>query len=178
MQGLSSHSTSTVLSRAPRAIRTLSGRRRAPLGVEIGLGLAAGFVGTAVLTAIQILRIRATGGEPSTAAAQGLEKTLRVKPENDEAQQRLNNIVHWSYGSTWGIARAILAARGIRGLPATVLHLGAVWGTALVMLPAMKLAPPVRKWGGKALASDLAQHAAYAVAAGITYDRLATRLRL
>ena len=66
----------------------------------------------------------------------------------------------------------------MRGLPATALHLGAVWGAALVMLPKMNLAPPVREWGGKQLVIDLAQHAAYALAAGYTYDRLAARLDL
>jgi hypothetical protein len=177
MQGLPARST--IVAHTPHAIRALAPRLgKEPIGRRIGLGLAAGFVGTAVLTAIQLLRIRVSGGAPSMAAAQAVEKTLRVQAQDDQAERRLNNAVHWSYGTTWGVARSVLGMLGLRGLPATALHLGAVWGTALVMLPAMKLAPPVRTWGGKQLASDLAQHAAYALAAGFTYDRLSSRLRL
>jgi hypothetical protein len=170
--------TSSVLAQTPRALRALAPSGPSPLGRKIALGLTAGFVGTGVLTAIQLLRIRLSGGSPSTAAANATEKVLHVRAEDEKAEQRLNNLVHWSYGSTWGLARSIFATLGVRGLPATALHLGAVWGTALVMLPAMKLAPPVRAWGGKQLVSDLLQHAAYALAAGFTYDRLAPRLRV
>lgn len=57
------------------------------------------------------------------------------------------------------------------------MHLAAVWGATLVMLPRLHLAPPPGQWGARALASDLAKHAIYAYSAGWVYDRLARRAR-
>jgi hypothetical protein len=60
-----------------------------------------------------------------------------------------------------GAARGVLAALGFRGPAATLLHFGAVWGSALVMLPKLDVAPPVREWGVPELAIDAMHHGVY-----------------
>lgn len=70
------------------------------------------------------------------------------------------------------MARGLIGAAGVRGAPATVLHLAAVWGSALVMLPRLGVAPPVGEWGAEELGIDLAHHAVYATAASLAYGAL------
>jgi hypothetical protein len=57
-------------------------------------------------------------------------------------------------------------------LPATLLHFGAVWGTALVMLPKHNAAKPIDEQEPKDIAVDVLHHGVYALAAGLVYDAL------
>lgn len=147
------------------------------LARTLGRGLLAGLGGTAVMTAVQLAKLKIQGGEPSMAPAKAVEKALHIHPSSERTERRLNDAAHFGYGSGWGLVRALLGRAGLHGAAASALHLGAVWGTALVMLPALDLAPSPREWGRKALASDLLQHAVYAFATGWIYDRLAHRAR-
>lgn len=146
-----------------------------PIARALGRGLAAGLGGTAVMTGVQMVKAKLGDEEPSMAPAKAAEKTLGMKPRSEKGERALNHAVHWGYGTAWGLARSLLARAGLRGIAASSLHLGVLWGTALVMLPRMGLSESPRKWGAKVLASDLAQHAVYAFAAGFIYDRLARR---
>ena len=141
----------------------------------LGKGLIAGAAGTAAMTAASTLEMKLRKREPSTTPAEAAEKILDVEPTDDEAEQRLNNVAHWSYGTGWGIPRAVIGAAGLRGLPAGGLHFAAIWGAALVMLPRMRLAPPVKKWGAKEIAIDGFHHLVYAAGAGLVYDALSRR---
>ncbi|MGH2749917.1 MAG: hypothetical protein ACRDK3_03450 [Actinomycetota bacterium] len=138
----------------------------------IGKGLLAGVAGTAAITATTMADMRIRGRSSSDAPAQALEKVARVQPESDEAHQRLASIAHWQYGTAWGVARGALDLIGVRGSVATVAHFGLVWGAAMVMLPALRIAPPPTQWGAKELVIDGANHFAYAVTAGRAYEAL------
>ena len=48
----------------------------------------------------------------------------------------------------------------------------AVYGTALVMLPALKVAPPVAEWGAEEIAIDAWHHLVYAAAVNAAYERM------
>jgi hypothetical protein len=39
-----------------------------------------------------------------------------------------------------------------------------------VLLPGLKVTPPVREWGGKWIAIDPVHHLVYAVATGLVYE--------
>ena len=60
----------------------------------------------------------------------------------------------------------------MKGLPATLVHFGAVWGTALIMLPKHDAAEPVTEQEPKAIAIDAFHHAVYAVTSGLVFDAL------
>ncbi len=64
---------------------------------------------------------------------------------------------------------------GLTGPPAAAAHFAAVWGSGLVMLPALGVAPPVREWGAKALLTDACHHLVYAVATTAAYGFLTRR---
>jgi hypothetical protein len=73
----------------------------------------------------------------------------------------------------WGGARGLLGAAGLSGPVATAAHLGAVWGSEQVMLPALGVTPPLTEWAVKEVAIDALHHlVVYAGATGIAYSLL------
>jgi len=97
---------------------------------------------------------------------------LGVEPVDEEAQARFSNLVHWGYGTAWGGVRGLIAAAGLSGTTATGVHLGMVWGSEQVMLPALEVAPPLTEWGAKEIAVDALHHVVYVVATGAAYSLL------
>ena len=138
----------------------------------IGKGLVAGVIGTAAMTASSSLEMRLRRRPPSTVPAEAAEKVLDVEPETKRAEERVSAAVHWAYGTGWGLVRGALGFAGITGPLASLLHFAAVWGAALVTLPAMKLTPPPDEWGADELGIDAWHHLVYAGAAGLAYDLL------
>jgi hypothetical protein len=141
------------------------------LATSVGKGLVAGFVGTAAMTVSSSLEARLRHRAASSAPARATAKLLGIKEFEDEiAEARFNDLSHWGYGTSWGIARGLLAAVGLSPAVATAAHGAAVWGSAQAMLPALEIAPPFVFWGKKEVAIDLFHHAVYATATGLAYS--------
>ena len=66
----------------------------------------------------------------------------------------------------------MVGAAGLSGMRAGVAHLGAVWATEQVMLPALGVAPPFWEWGAKEVAIDAFHHLVYASATSVAYTLL------
>lgn len=143
------------------------------LADDIGKGLFAGFAGTLAITTSQTIEMKIRGRAPSDSPAEAAGKVLGVQPSGEEEKKRFSQIVHFGYGTAWGAVRGILAAAGVPPPLATALHFAAIFGTAMVMLPALKVAPPVSEWGAESIAIDSLHHLVYALATGAAYDRLA-----
>ena len=60
----------------------------------------------------------------------------------------------------------------MRGPVASLAHLGAVWGTELVMLPAVDVAPPATKWGAAEVGVDWFHHVVYVAARSVAFEWL------
>jgi hypothetical protein len=154
------------------------GRRRSQLSIfemvalDIGKGLLAGLVGTVAITISQTIEMKLSGRAPSSTPADAAGKVLGVQPRNPEGKARFANIVHWGYGTSWGLFRALLggARRDRPWAPAA--HLAAVQTAAMLMLPGLHVAPPVRQWGAPAIGKEILHHAVYAAAADATYRAL------
>jgi hypothetical protein len=146
-------------------------RRLNALATSVGKGLVAGFVGTAAMTVSSSLEARLRHRAASSAPARATAKLLGIKEFEDEiAEARFNDLSHWGYGTSWGIARGLLAAVGLSPTVASAAHGAAVWGSAQAMLPALEIAPPFVFWGKKEVAIDLFHHAVYATATGLAYS--------
>jgi len=139
------------------------------LGECIGVGLIAGLAGTAAITLSQMIEMKIRDRKESTVPADAASKALDIEPKEGKKQQ-FSHRVHWMYGTSWGIVRGLLAAVGIKGWAATGLHGAAVLGTAMVIEPALKVAPPVTEWSKEDIIMDVVHHAIYAIAAGLVYD--------
>lgn len=138
----------------------------------IGKGLVAGLAGTIAITISQMIEMKITGRKPSTAPADAASKVLDIKPATEQDKQQFSLQVHWTYGTMWGVARAWIAEAGLEGLPASLLHLIAIWGTAITIEPKLGIAPPVTEWEPKTIAVDVLHHAVYAAVAGLVYDAI------
>jgi hypothetical protein len=152
-----------------KILRTIAG--------EVGKGLLAGLAGTAVMTLASALEAKVRKRPASNTPAEAAGRALEIQPRNDAAKKRLSSLVHFAYGTGWGLARAAIGwsfrAAGVRRpVLAPVSHFAAVWGTGLVMLPAMGVAPPVRRWGAEELALDGLHHVIYAAAVDGAYRAL------
>jgi hypothetical protein len=137
---------------------------------NVGKGLLAGFVGTAAMTVSSSLEARLRHRAASSAPARATAKVLGIKEFEDEiAKARFNDLSHWGYGTGWGIVRGLLAATGMTPKAATAAHGAAIWGSALVTLPALEVAPPIVFWGKKEIAIDVFHHLVYTAATGLAY---------
>ncbi|MBA2510779.1 MAG: hypothetical protein H0V28_04790 [Rubrobacteraceae bacterium] len=148
------------------------GMKIGDVAAAFGKGLFAGVAGTAAMTASSTLEMKLRNRGASSAPADAAAKVLGVEPVDEEAQARFSNLVHWGYGTAWGGARGLVAAAGLSGTRATAVHLGMLWGSEQVMLPALEVAPPLTEWGAKEIAVDALHHMVYAVATGAAYSLL------
>ncbi|MEA2385646.1 MAG: hypothetical protein QOH72_5617 [Solirubrobacteraceae bacterium] len=143
------------------------------LAAKIGRGLLAGAVGTAAMTVSSTLEQKLRGREPSTAPADAAMKVLGIESFcDDAAKNRFSNIVHWAYGSAWGVPRGLLDAAGLSPAAATAAHGAALWGSEQVMLPLLGVAPPLWTWGVTEVAIDAIHHVVYTLATSVAYEAL------
>ena len=142
------------------------------VAASVGKGLFAGVVGTAAMTISSTLEMKIRGRPGSSAPAEAAAKVLGVEPKGEAEEARFSNLVHWGYGTSWGAVRGLIGAAGLEGPGAAAVHLGAVWGTEQVMLPALGVAPPFWQWGAKEVAIDALHHLVYASATGVAYTVL------
>jgi hypothetical protein len=143
---------------------------------SIGKGVVAGVAGTAAMTVSSTVEAKIRRRAFSTAPADAAAKVLGISSfTGDAARGRFSNLVHWGYGTGWGVTRGLLRAAGLSPAAATATHLAAVWGSEQVMLPALSVAPPITTWGRDEAAIDGFHHAVYALSTGIAYELLDAR---
>src|SRR5919109_4053409 len=139
----------------------------------IGTGLVAGLVGTAAMTVSSTIEMKVRGREASSAPARAAEKVLGIeKFKSDADERRFATLVHWAYGTGWGVARGVLRTAGLSPKAATAGHFTAIWGGAAVTLPALDVAPPITEWGTNEIAIDAWHHVVYATAVAVAYEML------
>jgi hypothetical protein len=145
----------------------------ASIAAALGKGLVAGVAGTAAMTISSTLEMKARDRAASSAPADAAAKVLGIAGfVDDAAKQRFGTLVHWSYGTGWGLVRALIGFTGLPPAAATAAHLAAVWGSEAVMLPSLGVAPPFWTWGAEEVAIDVGHHVVYAAATGLTYELL------
>ena len=142
------------------------------VGTAIGVGLMAGLAGTLAITISQMIEMKVTGREASDTPANAVREVLDIKPITESKTKEVSNKIHWVYGTSLGLIRGALSLAGLKGVSATAIHYAAIWGGELLMLPALRVAPPVTKEKPKAIATDGFHHLVYAIAAGVVFDAI------
>jgi hypothetical protein len=145
------------------------------LGRVVGAGLLAGFAGTALMTVAQRIQMRLAHRPASRAPAKAVEKVFHIEVKDEHSEQRLATATHWSYGSGWGLVRALVRELGLGPASATLAQFALLWSTELTLLPRLKVAPPIGMWSKKEIAQDLALHGLYATTTGLAYEALRSR---
>ena len=142
------------------------------VAAAVGKGLFAGAAGTATMTLSSTIEMRLRRRPASSAPADAAARVLGVEPKGEKEEARFSTLVHWGYGTSWGVARGLLGAAGLRGVQAAAAHFGAVWGSEQIMLPALGVAPPLWEWGAEEVAIDTFHHLVYASATSLAYGLL------
>jgi hypothetical protein len=141
------------------------------LATNVGKGILAGVAGTAAMTVSSTLEQHLRGRAASTAPADATAKVLGIAEfASPAAKNRFSNLVHWGYGTGWGVVHGLLDTIGLRPAAATLAHGAAIWGNEQVMLPVLDVAPPVFMWPREEVAIDAWHHAVYAAATGVAYE--------
>jgi hypothetical protein len=161
-------------------------RRRTSLVTGIGLGLAAGAAGTAVMTALQggTAFARGKGGasfkEPRTwaeapAPAQLAKKALGPRIVKRQAPV-VTAAIHWGYGTALGALYGAMQSR-LRVHP--LLHGAAfgtaVWGVSYAALTPLGIYEAPWRYPARELAVDWSYHAAYGLGVAGAFEALERR---
>jgi hypothetical protein len=150
------------------------------IAAEVGSGLLAGLAGTAAMTIASTIEMKLRRRPPSSAPSDAAGKVLHVQPRDDKGKQRFGTLVHYAYGTAWGLGRAAIgralglaAGRRRRSLVEVAVFFATVWGAQQVMLPALGVARPFWRWGAKEVAIDAFHHGVYAAATDGAYRLIA-----
>ncbi|MBA3407837.1 MAG: hypothetical protein H0U06_07225 [Solirubrobacterales bacterium] len=135
----------------------------------LGRGLIAGAAGTAAMTVSSTLEAKLRDSGSSSAPADAAGAVLGVAPKDDDGAARFSTVVHWGYGTGWGVVRGLLGAAGLHGPTAMTAHWAAVSGSSLAMLPALDIAPAPWKQEGREVAVDALHHLIYAAGTSVAY---------
>jgi len=149
--------------------------------------LVAGVAGTALMTAYQ-LAVKAARGErldtpvPRTwdeaeAPAQVVKKTARLLGRGRAITKRhaplATQVMHWLYGTSWGVAYGIATSR-LRPSPLTgAASLGvSVWAAAYIELVPLGIYEPPWRYPASELGLDLSYHLVYGAGVAGAYAAL------
>jgi hypothetical protein len=139
----------------------------------IGKGVLAGVAGTAAMTVSSTVEARLRHRAFSTAPAEAAARALGIETFDDgAAYNRFSNLVHWGYGTGWGVARGVMRALGVSPRLATPAHFAVLWGSSLYALPKYEVAPPITRWGREDVAIDVFHHLVYVSAAAAAFELL------
>lgn len=141
----------------------------------LGLGVAAGLAGTAVMTAFQkIVEMPLTGRADSYAPAELAEKLLPLRPSSAGARKRINYAAHFGLGLNWGLAYAVAAKSGLRGQPAVAATFAAMYSGDVLLATALGIYEPA-KWSVEEIGIDVVGKLVQAEATGAIFDAVRDR---
>ena len=139
----------------------------------LGRGMAAGAVGTLVMTASQGLEMMATGRPGSRVPGEvGAHLAPGKNPGSPRDVAQSNTAVHWAHGIAMGALRGALDVAGVRGARASVTHFALVWGGDAALYRTLGIADAPWRWTSGDLTTDMFHKGIYAAATGATYDAL------
>ena len=142
-----------------------------------GRGLVAGVVGTGLMTAYQLAVRKARGQRldtpvprtwadapaPAQLAKKAAEAVGKPRAITKNDVPRVTNLVHWGYGTWWGIVYGLAARRSGANAVTDAAVLGtSLWGAAYAELAPLGIYEPPWKYPPQELALDLSYHLVYA----------------
>jgi hypothetical protein len=145
------------------------------LANRVGRGLLAGLAGTAAISLSQMIDMKLSRRAASTTPADAVDKVFGAEQKSAEDKKKLAGIVHWLYGSSWGLLRPALSYLGIKRKAGTLAEFIAITFAAFKMLPSLKVAPPVKEWESKEIFKEIIHHAVYSIVNGLVYDSIPKR---
>jgi hypothetical protein len=134
-------------------------------------GLVGGAVGTAVMTLGENLEQSVTGRPDSYVPARTAGRLFQLRRPDARALGR-NWAMHWGTGAVGGVARALMAQWGFRGLPASITHFVMRFSTDQTLENVTGVSAPPWTWPRDEAATDLFHKGVYAYVTGVVIDVL------
>ena len=138
----------------------------------IGRGLIAGLCGTTAMTLSQQMEMKLTGREQSTGPGDMVASLLGVEPKGQSERETFANVVHWTWGTLWGLPRGLISLSGAKGGKATLLHAFIITGVDFWILHKFAMRPPPWRWDRKEVAIEVLHKSVLALATGLVYGTL------
>lgn len=148
-------------------------------------GLAAGAVGTAVFTGYQALigkrsgraqpRRWADAPQPAQVGRRVVEGLFQRKVTLAQVPT-LTEVVHWAYGTGWGLAYAVIQESVRQPVVSGVTLATTVTAVDYTLLPLMKLYDKPWEYEPKTLAKDFGHHLVHGLAVAGAYRLIDTTL--
>jgi len=138
----------------------------------IVVSLIAGFFGVLVMTISQTIEMKIRSRKASFTPAIGVSKILKINFEklSQKNKIRLNNAVHWIYGTFFGLFLLIFYFLGFNNVIYMILiYFLVVWIQGLIVLPVLKLASPPWKWKKSDIFFDAFHHFVLAIITVLAY---------
>ena len=143
---------------------------------KIARGMVSGAVGTAAMTASELLEMSVSGRAASTVPGQvGAHLLPGRDPDSAADAEALNTAVHWAHGIAMGALRGVLDTAGLRGPAASAAHFALLWGGDAALYRTLGIADVPWRWTAAELGADLGHKAVYAAVTGLAYDELTAR---
>jgi len=139
---------------------------------DLGRGLVSGLAGTIAISFSQLVEMKITHRPSSNSPVDAAGEVLGFIPKDDKHKKMLNNLVHFTYGTLWGVVKGMFTDLGINKNLATFLQFISLWGTELIMLPSLNKSAPVYKWSSKEIWKDVLHHSIYSIASGWIFELL------
>ena len=141
-------------------------------------GLAAGVAGTAVFTGYQALIGKSSGRaqprrwadapDPARVGKRVLEGVFQRRVTLAQVPT-LTQVVHWAYGTGWGLVYAVIQESVRRPVVSGVTLTTIVTAADYTLLPAMKLYDPPREYEPATVAKDFGNHLVHGLAIAGAY---------
>lgn len=142
----------------------------------LGLGVAAGLVGTVLMTMSQRVEMSFTGREPSTVPGQVAGRLLGRDPADDPGLEVRSAVVHWLHGISMGGVRGLLGATGLAAAPASLLFFALLWSGDALVYKVLGIADAPWRWKRADLVTDLIHKGLYAAVTSLAFLGLASTL--
>jgi len=136
------------------------------------VGLVAGAVGAAVMTAGEKAEQALTGRADSYMPARTLSALLGDPTARTQQTVARNWAMHYGTGILAGAVRGIMAGRGLRGPGASLLHTGFRLAVDQSLENGLGVGSPPWTWPRRELAIDVGHKAVYALVTGLVADAL------
>lgn len=130
------------------------------------VSFAAGFLGTVIMTVVQLLEIELTKRPSSYVPALAFAKVFRFDLEklSEISKDILNYAAHFAFGTFWGFPLAFFIFLGfVNFIPVLILYFLIVWTQGWVVLWALRFAPPIWRWKTRSIFVDGFHHFIYAL---------------
>ena len=150
-------------------------------------GAVAGAIGTLAMDLVWFRRARSAGSDDGFAewefsgdttgfddagapAQVGKRAASAVGADlAEESAGTVNDVVHWTTGTAWGVGGALLAAvTGLNPFGAGLASGAAAFGAAYTVLPALRIYEPIWEYDRTTVWKDATAHATFGAAVGAT----------